>query len=88
MTGIQMLMAIFCHQPEMEQGGYYRHNFNIRDYFGAKGIKSGSLEEDAFYIYFYRTQTNDLDNFSEAHTPDAILDCDDAGYVYLWKIEK
>ena len=85
MKAIEIIKAMCYDSALAEQGGTLRWDgsFTLRDYFGAVSHK-GEMEYGE-YFYVYEQQ---YDWLAQLPAADVVVATEEAGNVYLWKIEE
>lgn len=83
MKAIELIKAMVYDSDLAENGGIveWRRDVSLRDYFGAV-LHRGEMEV-ATYFYVYEDQYEWL----SLPEPDVVVTTEDAGDVYLWKVE-
>ena len=84
MKAIEIIQAMVYDSSLAENGGYveWRRDITLRDYFGA--VSHRGEMECGFWFYVYEDQ---YDWLAQLPAADVVATTEDAGDVYLWKVE-
>lgn len=85
MKAIELVKALVYDSALAENGGWveWRRDITLRDYFGA--VSHRGEMECGFYFYVYEDQYDWLASLPAA---DVIVETEEAGNVWLWKVEE
>lgn len=83
---IKTILEAAIHEDLIPQSGFYENNgtCTLRDYFGAVGYSGAELQKGTYY-YLYAQDYSDV--FSKIEAPDIRIETEEAGPIWLWKID-